>query len=107
VTDNHGSPVGVSIYARGESNGYAYANSDGSYEMDHLLPGDYKLSFYYYGREFYWNSEGGSFEETEAEPVHIDGDQVLSGIDFIVPRMGSITGRVTDREGQPLTAGCR
>jgi hypothetical protein len=79
-------------------------NSQGRYELRRLPAGRYVLSI---SRSGYLRLQYGQRRPLElGKPIDVAAGQVVDNIDFILPRMSVISGRVTDEEGEPL-AGAR
>jgi hypothetical protein len=76
-------------------------NSDGRYEARDLPPGEYSLKAERGGylTLAYGQRRAGELGRT----VQLGEGQVLKGIDFALPRMGVISGRVLDETGEPIT----
>jgi hypothetical protein len=76
-------------------------NSDGRYEARDLPPGEYSLKA---ERGGYLTLAYGQRRTGElGRTVQLGEGQVLKGIDFALPRMGVISGRVLDETGEPIT----
>jgi protocatechuate 3,4-dioxygenase beta subunit len=79
-------------------------NSEGRYEIRNLPAGRYTLTV---SRSGYLTLQYGQRRVLElGTPLDIANGQVIDDIDFILPRMSVITGRLTDEEGEPV-AGAR
>ena len=78
------------------------ANYQGEYSIPNLPPGDYILraSSALYTTE-YWTPSGGS--PYHGQPVPLQEGHSMTGVDFSLARPSSISGRITDRYGNPLT----
>ncbi|MDR2986872.1 MAG: carboxypeptidase regulatory-like domain-containing protein [Nocardiopsaceae bacterium] len=110
VRDRHGKPLaGVCVYSLSDFGGQARSKSDGSYEIRQLSSGDYFLGF-----------EGGCGNASSVAPMAYRSDptfygpnkipvtagKVSSGIDVRMRPGGTITGRVTDKAGNPVDGVC-
>jgi hypothetical protein len=83
-----------------ESQRTATTNGDGYYEMKDLQPARYRLSA---ARSGYLSLQYGQKSPMElARPLELAEGQILERIDFRLPRMSSITGRITDEVGEPV-----
>jgi len=113
VTTSDGTPLSrikailVAFTANADSTaskGFAYVNPDGSYLIEHLLPGN-----------FYVVAQADSFETQyynqvarldQAKLVHVAASDTTTGIDFKLqktsPGTGVISGKVTNAKGEPL-----
>ena len=105
MTDTGGSiiPSFLLVEAAGPRGGNNAWVMGGDFSVDGLYPGDYTLLIRYFGKNVYWNSEGGTFDEGAAEPVHVEADQQVTGIHFALLPLGAITGRITDYTGNPVS----
>jgi hypothetical protein len=75
-------------------------NADGRYEVRDLPAGDYALKA---ERGGYLTLSYGQRRPGEVgKPLHLDDGQTVKAIDFPLPRMGVITGRVVDDTGEPF-----
>jgi hypothetical protein len=75
-------------------------NLDGRYEFKDLPAARYRLSV---TRGGFLGLDYGQRRPGEiGRPVHIADGQTLDKIDFALPRMGTISGRVTDESGDPI-----
>jgi hypothetical protein len=78
----------------------ATTNTQGRYDLIDVAPGRYTVSA---GRSGYLRLQYGQRRSDEqARPVHVRDGEVLDNLDFSLPRMGSITGRILDDAGEPL-----
>lgn len=72
----------------------------GTFEARCLPPGPYKVLFHTNYRDNllseYWNARG---SRATADPVSVAGDQTTTGIDACLSKGGSLTGRVTNAQG--------
>jgi len=75
-------------------------NLQGRYELKDLPPGRYVLSV---RRSGYLDLQYGQRRPGEqARPLQITDGQFLENVDFSLPRMGSMTGRILDDGGEPM-----
>lgn len=73
---------------------------DGAYEFRNLPAGTYRLSV---TRGGYLPLDYGQRRPGElGRPVDVADGEVLDKLDFALPRMGVITGRVSDEQGDPI-----
>ncbi|NPV60687.1 MAG: hypothetical protein HPY75_13650 [Actinobacteria bacterium] len=80
--------------------GYAVTRGDGTYVIENLLPGQYKVIFNSSSGQNYkslWYDGAGSFQE--AQPVVVNERVNTGHIDGHLSEFGSISGRVTDGTG--------
>lgn len=110
VTDDAGAPaegVEVAAWTYIADGGYwgwqnsVYTAEDGSYVLEGLPSGDYKLQFSTAGSGSglvgqWW---GGATDEWEAAVLTLEADAVLADISPVLARGGSISGLVTDVGG--------
>jgi protocatechuate 3,4-dioxygenase beta subunit len=86
------------------SKGFAYANPDGSYLIENLLPGEFFVVAQADSYETQYYDQAASF--TDAKMVSVTASDTTTGIDFklvkITPATGAISGRVTDGSGAPI-----
>jgi hypothetical protein len=76
-------------------------NSDGRYEVRDLPAGGYSLKA---ERGGYLTLAYGQRRPGEmAKPLQLSEGQTLKAIDFALPRLGVISGRVIDETGEPIT----
>ena len=74
---------------------------DGRYEFKDLAAGRYTLTA---SRSGYLRLEYGQRRPLEqARPLEVGGQQTIENADFVLPRMGVITGRVLDDAGEPMS----
>ena len=74
--------------------------TQGMYEFKDLPAGRYTVTA---ARSGFLRLQYGQRRPGEAgRPLHLGENQALSGIDFALPRMSVITGRITDEIGEPL-----
>jgi hypothetical protein len=73
---------------------------DGRYEFKELGAGRYTVAA---SRSGYLRLEHGQRRPLEqARPLDLSAEQTMEGVDFTLPRMGRITGRVLDDAGEPM-----
>ena len=83
-----------------ESQRTTSTNLDGRYEFKDLPAARYRVSV---TRGGYLGLDHGQRRPGEiGRPVQLADGQVLDKIDFALPRMSTITGRVTDESGEPI-----
>jgi len=83
-----------------ESQRTTSTNLDGRYEFKELPPARYRVSV---TRGGYLGLDHGQRRPGEiGRPVQLADGQVLDKIDFALPRMSTITGRVIDESGEPI-----
>lgn len=86
------------------SKGFAYVNPDGSYLLEHLLPGSFYVVAQADGYETQYYHQAASLRE--AKRVNVAASDTTTGIDFnlikMIPATGVISGRVTNTAGQPV-----
>lgn len=113
VTDGNGAPVqGVSVTAisldvPGYESGLAWAvdtTEDGSYTIDQVPSGDYKVQFATVGADAsvigeWWDDAA---DEDSAAPVSVAGGSTTQGIGAQLALGGTISGTVTDSSGNPV-----
>lgn len=103
VTNEFGEPIyGAEIYAYSNGFIFLWADQNGYYRFDRLLPRAYRLSATYgnngpYYSEFYNNVA--TF--AEATEVEVALDEVVN-IDFVLRAKKQVSGKVTDEAGNPL-----
>lgn len=111
VTKAAGQPLdGVTVQVHGESSGstfftYGFTNAEGRYSFLNLLPGTYKVLADTYGsqHEQYmptWYDDD-QFYST-GELVTVTSGQVTENINFALVLYGSIRGRITNAQGNPI-----
>ena len=75
-------------------------NSDGRYEVRDLPPGEYSLRA---ERGGYLKLAYGQRRPGEpGKPLHLGEGQTAKGIDFALPHVGMISGRIADETGEPI-----
>ena len=111
VTDASGTPLEDICVEAYDSNddvaGYGYTDASGSYTINGIAAGNYRLLFLDCGsnnvvREFYDNKSN----LAAADPVSVTAGSDTSGIDAELAEGGSISGTVTDASGTPLEGIC-
>ncbi|HEX5189528.1 MAG TPA: carboxypeptidase regulatory-like domain-containing protein [Streptosporangiaceae bacterium] len=110
LSDPHGHPAaGICVFSTAEFGGQAVTKPDGSYRLRQLFTGDYFVGY-----------DGGCGNKGSVAPLAYKSDptffapttisvtagQVTSGIDARLRPGGTITGRVTDRAGKPVSGVC-
>ena len=109
VTDAGGAGVkGVTVTAydsdSGEFGAQTTTKKNGSYTLKKLDAADYTVEFMdntdqpLYATEYY--DDQTAFED--ADPVTVGAGQTVSGVDAALARFGTISGRVTDEQGNPI-----
>src|SRR5262245_30601044 len=85
----------------GGENRQTSTNADGRYELKDLPAGRYTITV---NRSGYLQLRYGQRRPLEqGKPLQIVDRQAVSDIDFSLPRMSLITGRVTDEVGEPIS----
>lgn len=75
-------------------------DADGRYEIIGLRPGRYIISA---ARDGFLSLAYGQRRPLEqGSPLPLAGKQILENIDFLLPRVGVIAGRITDELGEPI-----
>jgi protocatechuate 3,4-dioxygenase beta subunit len=97
------SDVGVSIYSRdGNHSSYARTHSDGKYTTSRALPpGEYRISFYSYDREYlgeYYNNKANASEADWVTLTLGTDEEINAALD----KASHLVGKVTDPQGQPV-----
>jgi hypothetical protein len=101
--------VGVDVYdSGGNFVSYGYTDASGNYQATGLGTGSYHVATYFYGpytNEVYDNHPCDDFfcDPSIGDPVPVTVSQTTTGIDFALDPGGSISGLVTDTNGQPIT----
>ncbi len=105
VAEDTGEPLaGAQIYAFSVNNSFVNVrtetNDDGTYELPELRSGSYYVQAY---AEGYFNQFYDGVADIEnATTVLIVDQEVTENIDFAMNRGGTISGTVTDANGEPL-----
>ena len=113
VFDPDGEPIQGARVTLGTDGGVAYGtfmggqyvetttDEDGRYEVDYVRPGLYSLAV---GGAVFGGVFGGgaSNGRTVMSGIRVEEGQALDGLDFRLPRPGTIAGRVVDLAGMPL-----
>jgi PKD repeat protein/protocatechuate 3,4-dioxygenase beta subunit len=108
VTDAAGAPLsGVWVAANAISGsgaaGFATTGTDGTYAITALPAGSYRVEFSdstaLHTTE-YWNDQ---YSYGQATPVAVTAGAITSGVDAALSVGGSLSGRVTDAVGTPLS----
>lgn len=83
----------------------AYTGSDGTYTLDNLMPGTYRVRFssYEYASEYYNNATSVS----TAANIVVGAAATVGGINASLGELGSITGKVTGSDGTTPLEGIR
>ena len=107
VTDESGSPlagiwVEASLAQGCCSSGGASTGPDGTYTIDSLAPGSYRVFAF-----SSLNSAAGEFYDDTSDPnsatlVEVQDGSITASIDFALPATGTISGRVTDEAANPI-----
>jgi len=105
VRDNEGNPIqGAWVHAaplgeNGTQNS-THTEADGSYAIPELAPGEYQV--YAESEGYGWEYFDGAQDRDAAAPVAVTEGNDTPGIDFTLDPAGEISGRVTDRDGNPI-----
>jgi hypothetical protein len=87
----------------GEFAGCAFTESDGSYLLDELEPGEYKIEFWPEGLPYEFQFYEGTQTWSLAKPVTVASGATTSGIDAELDPVAAIAGVVTrSSDGQPV-----
>jgi protocatechuate 3,4-dioxygenase beta subunit len=104
VVDEEGSPVEGAVLWAIDGNwnyfGEVSTDSDGQYTIAGLPDGDFRVYVQAEGYAFQYYSTAYNYDD--ASPVTVAAPDVTGGIDFVLTLGGGISGRVTDREGNPI-----
>jgi hypothetical protein len=108
LTDTTGAPLAddyAYIYnSSGEFVDIGFTSETGAYDVEGLPTGSYVVEFkrYAVGGEQIAYYKGQSTKAT-ANPVSVTAGKVTSGIDEVLPALGTLSGAVSDGEGHALT----
>jgi hypothetical protein len=113
VTDQAGAPIAqICVYAESVlpgPTGYTTTAADGTYEIEDLDPGAYRVRFSdcypYRARAFETEWYDDSYDKAGASLVLVTAAPV-TGIDASLIPKGAVVGRVTDQFGAPLVGFC-
>lgn len=102
VLSEEGEPLaGTFVCAEGPGYRCDSTEADGSYSITGLNPGDYRVWFD--GRNGQWQFYDGVDRWDDATIIPVGLSSRVNGIDAVFPnRSGSISGTVTDADGNPL-----
>jgi uncharacterized repeat protein (TIGR01451 family) len=102
VRDDAGNPVeDASIEISGPRSASTRSGADGTYAAGGLPPGEYIVSFEYPDGEQVFYDGGTGWDD--ATPIVITGTETVTGINAgRTPVPGSLSGRITDEDGNPL-----
>ena len=76
-------------------------NSEGRYEIKDLPPGRYTLAVNRSGYLRLTYGQRRPFEQ--GKPLQLADKQIVDNVDFMLPRMSLITGRIVDETGEPIS----
>ena len=76
-------------------------DADGRYEIKELPPGRYTVAVNRSGYLRLTYGQRRPFEQ--GKPLQVADKEVVSNIDFLLPRMSLITGRIVDETGEPIS----
>ena len=86
------------------SKGFAYVNPDGSYLIEHLLPGNFYVVAQADNYETQYYNQAATLDQ--AKLVQVADSDTTTSIDFklqkISPGTGAISGKITNASGQPI-----
>ncbi|MEO7803915.1 MAG: carboxypeptidase regulatory-like domain-containing protein [Actinomycetota bacterium] len=107
VTDDAASPIaGINVWAVGVSgSGYGYSAAtaaDGTYRMQALPAGDYKVRFESYDLNYVTEYYNNKPDSASADVVHLAVAGTVSGVDAAMQTGGTIRGSVTNARGEPV-----
>jgi protocatechuate 3,4-dioxygenase beta subunit len=106
VRDSSGNPIeGVNIWASSsDGSGYGSGNSssDGTYKIDGLPSGEYKIHFNKYQSPYVSQYFGGVADSDSASPLRVALGEALTGKNVVLPIGARISGTVRDTSGQSL-----
>ena len=93
VTNHDGQPVpDALVEAAGDGHGSTFTDDDGRYELQGLDPGSYALSV---------TPPAAAHLMMDSQPVSVSAGQSITA-DFVLDSAGTIDGRVTDANGDPV-----
>lgn len=84
----------------GSDNRTASTNADGRYELKDLPDGRYRISVYRSGYLLLQYGQRRPLEQPRL--LEVTGGRPVDNVDFSLPRMGLIAGRITDERGDPV-----
>jgi protocatechuate 3,4-dioxygenase beta subunit len=105
VTDTAGNAASVNVYLYAGSGDYMASrstDSNGNYAFQGLASGEYKVKFTKGGYAAVWYNV--ATDQAKATPVTVTSPNTTGGIHAVMGIGGKITGRVTDRAGNPTSA---
>lgn len=107
VTDERGNPLsytGVSAEAgnQGEEE-WANTDYDGNYTITGLAPGSYRVEFEGRDNGYVPQYYKDGYYSDEYQPVQVTASATTGGVDAALSRGGSISGKVTDASGAPIS----
>ena len=106
VTDESGDPLaGIAVTVGELDNRSTSSEADGSYQIRGLAAGSYTVQFQDLSNGDYlgeWFDD--ALDQASATPVVVGGGQAVPGIDAQLAVGGSISGTVTDANGDPVVA---
>jgi len=102
VLDDQDNPAaGVTVRATGAESEKTMTEADGTYRLAGLEPGDYRVRFKPQGNlAVQWYD--GADSETDATRLAVSAGQTVPDIDAHLRQARTITGTVTDPQGQPV-----
>ncbi len=107
---SHEGAVRVRDVTTGVVAGSGSVRNDGTYEVDRLLPGSYRVTFdrlsgYAIGAAQFFSGQAEHEGVSSADPVTLVNGQTAEGVDATIALGGSIVGHLVDASGSPLL-GC-
>lgn len=108
VTDRSGNPlqyVRVSAFDSSKNDDEIQANTDysGNYSITGLAPGEYQVEFHGRSQDYVPQYYSDAFYPDESSSVPVVASGNTGGIDAELSRGGSISGKVSDSGGAPLS----
>ncbi len=107
VTNTSGSPIdNISVYVYDAATGdyvlSSYTEADGSYVVSGVPTGNYKVQFrdHHQGYLTEWYNDKPDLDS--ADPIAVTAPDDVSGINAQLAMGGSISGKVTDQDGNPI-----